>query len=595
MARKFTDDELREIGTPVRCEKTDSQVRALEFLLRKGVCPKELGDSFEQGMYDFPEEVVISYLKEPLGKRGSFIDWATKKATEGEIDAYKPYLSDTPTRSEFLDCIDANFRISLSEYQKYGIAYMLAAKHLLLGDECGLGKTVELCGVLARLRDKGILKGFVICVPGDAAEQWQREILRFTGMNAVVLDTSEEKWMKLYNGELYTDAEMANIDGVIIKHSMLKEEKGKVFLGKLHDLLDYNVCALDESSVTKNTKTHCYASVEALVQETEYVYFLNATAFELVIEDLYAQFKLLANDMFRNKTWVEDRFCVIKVTKVYLKYGRTQQKREIKGYKNTEYFRSRIRYFYLARTREELGYVRNNKCSCLLYEKTKDMNHGIRAMGGRWSEVLNCPSLCEWNKAYLPEDMIDYQDSRAFYLPMEPNCLPKLHGLYDLIGERWKAGIRHIVVYVYHVDAQDKIQEDLEQLYGGNGLKAGILSGTTKKKDRQAVVDAFNGGQINVLVTNISTSLNLSVGEMCIFYSVVTNPSRLLQIASRINRDTSAREREYVVLAYRGEEMSNILNAYKRSEHKKKLLGDYADASTDILGVCYDTAKAENS
>ena len=53
-----------------------------------------------------------------------------------------------------------------------------------------------------------------------------------------------------------------------------------------------------------------------------------------------------------------------------------------------------------------------------------------------------------------------------------------------------------------------------------------------------------------------------------------------------INRDTSAKVREYVVMAYRGEELMNILNAYNRSENKKKLLGDYADASTDILEVC---------
>jgi ERCC4-related helicase len=175
---------------------------------------------------------------------------------------------------------------------------------------------------------------------------------------------------------------------------------------------------------------------------------------------------------------------------------------------------------------------------------------------------------------------------RAFNLPMDAEHMPKLKGLYDLIEQKWDAGIRHIVVYCYHTETQDMICSDLTKKFGHLGIAPAVLSGQTRAQDRQELVDAFNSGEVNVLITNICKSLNLSVGELCIFYSVVTNPSRLLQIASRINRDTSAKVREYVVMAYRGEELMNILNAYNRSENKKKLLGDYADASTDILEVC---------
>jgi ERCC4-related helicase len=169
---------------------------------------------------------------------------------------------------------------------------------------------------------------------------------------------------------------------------------------------------------------------------------------------------------------------------------------------------------------------------------------------------------------------------------MDAEHMPKLKGLYDLIERKWQAGVRHIVIYCYHTETQDIICSDLVKRFGHLGVAPAILSGQTRAQDRQELVDAFNKGEVNVLITNICKSLNLSIGELCIFYSVVTNPSRLLQIASRINRDTSAKVREYVVMAYHGEELANILNAYKRSENKKKLLGDYADASTDILAVC---------
>lgn len=590
MGKVFTETELKIIGTPQACEKTPEQVRALDYLISEGKCSEALGDSLEQSMYDLPEEIVVDFLQSSPTTRGKFIDYATQRALSGDIDAYRPYLTRTPTEDEFKACIDQNFRCNLSDYQKYGVAFMLAAKHLLVGDECGLGKTVELCATLARLKSRNRLTGFVICVQPDAAEQWQREILRFTGLYAPVIDSHKTTLNKLFKGTLFKDEEKENIDGVIIKHSLLAQKYAEEYLEKLHDLIDYNVCVLDESSVVKNTKTNSYLNALAFMKNTEYLYLLNATAFELIIDDLYAQFVLLSPTLFKNKTWVEDRFCNIQLQNVWCKGGVCRKKRVIVGYKNTDMFRSRVKYFYLARTREELGFVRNNTCTCKLYLKTPAMNKGIKSMLGRWAEVLNCPSLCEYNQAYLGEEYAPSSDPRTFVLPMDAKSLPKLQGLYDTVKEKWAAGKRHIVIYCYHTEAQLKIKEDLTSLLAEDNGVCEILSGQTKAAERQKLVDGFNDSSVNILITNICNSLNLSVGEVCIFYSVVTNPSRLLQIASRINRDTSAKQREYVVLAYKGEELSNILNAYKRSENKKKLLGDYADASTDILAACKEAS-----
>lgn len=591
MSRVFTQEELNEIGRLCKAGKTDAQVKALKSLIKKGECPEEIGKCIENSMYDFPEEIVLDYLQTPLATRGHFIDYASKRAESGDIEAYKPFFKSAPTKEQFLECIKENFSGALAPYQKFGVAYMLISKHMLLGDECGLGKTVELCAVLSRLNTKGELKGFVICVENNAAEQWQREIVRFTGLNSAIIDSDNKDLKKLFEGTLFKEEEMENIDGIIIKHSMLKQAYATPYLDKLHELFDFNVCVLDESSVVKNAKTHSFENAKAFVKDVEYLYFLNATAFELIIDDLTAQFMLLEPGLFKNKTWVEDRFCNIRLEKIYLKGGRTRQKRHIVSYKNTDLFRSRVSYFYLARTRDELGYTRNNVCSCHLYNKTKDMIKGIRVSNGRWAEVCNCPSLCDFNTAYLGPDLVNPNDLRAFNLPMDEDHLPKLKGLYEFISEKWKAGIRQIVIYCYHVEAQNKLYEDLLMKYGKDGMTCAILSGQTKSSDKQALVDSFNSGETKVLITNVCTSLNLAAGELCIFYSVVTNPSRLLQIASRINRDTSAKAREYAVFAYRGEELSNILNAYKRSENKKRLLGDYADASTDILEVCKQAAQ----
>ena len=39
-----------------------------------------------------------------------------------------------------------------------------------------------------------------------------------------------------------------------------------------------------------------------------------------------------------------------------------------------------------------------------------------------------------------------------------------------------------------------------------------------------------------MLITNIKKSLNLSGGDVCIFYTVESNPSKMEQIRGRIDR-----------------------------------------------------------
>ena len=79
-----------------------------------------------------------------------------------------------------------NLKVEPYEYQKEGIAAGLRWKRFLIGDEPGLGKTLQSIGVVDTANAYPCL---VIC-PSSLKINWQREFEKFTDKKALVLDNS---------------------------------------------------------------------------------------------------------------------------------------------------------------------------------------------------------------------------------------------------------------------------------------------------------------------------------------------------------------------------------------------------------------------
>jgi hypothetical protein len=100
------------------------------------------------------------------------------------------------------------------------------------------------------------------------------------------------------------------------------------------------------------------------------------------------------------------------------------------------------------------------------------------------------------------------------------------------------------MIYVFHLEAQRIIKEELEKI----GRKLVILNGDCKDEDRFDAQNKFNNGTYDVIITNIKKSLNLYGGDVCIFYSLLTNPSSIFQAAGRIDRNVDDSIKTYILL-----------------------------------------------
>lgn len=85
-----------------------------------------------------------------------------------------------------MDSIQTHLRVKPYPYQQEGIAYGLDKKRLIIGDEPGLGKTLQSIGIVDTA---GAYPCLVIC-PSSLKINWQREFQKFTDKSALVLDNA---------------------------------------------------------------------------------------------------------------------------------------------------------------------------------------------------------------------------------------------------------------------------------------------------------------------------------------------------------------------------------------------------------------------
>lgn len=79
-----------------------------------------------------------------------------------------------------------NLRVEPYEYQREGISFGLENKRIIIGDEPGLGKTLQSIGIVDTANAYPCL---VIC-PSSLKINWQREFQKFTDKSALVLDNN---------------------------------------------------------------------------------------------------------------------------------------------------------------------------------------------------------------------------------------------------------------------------------------------------------------------------------------------------------------------------------------------------------------------
>lgn len=185
-----------------------------------------------------------------------------------------------------------NLKVQPYPYQKEGIGFGLKHKRVIIGDEPGLGKTLQSIGIVDTADAYPCL---VIC-PSSLKINWQREFEKFTNKSALVLDNNvRTTWSYLLNMGMHHVA-------IVNYESLRKYFVWDIRAGKQFRLKDVVFCPqikmfrsiiIDESHRVKDPAAQQTIFTKGLSVGKEWVILLSGTPVVNRPEDLVAQLSIM--------------------------------------------------------------------------------------------------------------------------------------------------------------------------------------------------------------------------------------------------------------------------------------------------------------
>lgn len=185
-----------------------------------------------------------------------------------------------------------NLKVEPYPYQQEGISFGLEHKRIIIGDEPGLGKTLQSIGIVDTANAYPCL---VIC-PSSLKINWQREFEKFTNKSALVLDNSvRTTWSYLLGMGMHQVA-------VVNYESLKKYFVWDIKAGKQFRLKDVVFCPqikmfrsviIDESHRVKDPSAQQTIFTKGLTVGKDWIILLSGTPVVNRPDDLIAQLSIM--------------------------------------------------------------------------------------------------------------------------------------------------------------------------------------------------------------------------------------------------------------------------------------------------------------
>lgn len=456
---------------------------------------------------------VVTSLKHCIKNLPAFQITDIKKSAQEYLDEHKTFKGFNP------DFSDGAPLGTLTDAQTMGVAFMYYAGSALLGDEVGLGKTVQVAGLVNTLgkeyANKGLPFSYLFLTEKSIVGQIQEKLIQFTGTYVHEIPSGEAKVVKKYIN-LNEDGRTC---GAVGSHSLLNSPEFILYMAKN----PYTVIIFDESKGVKKQSSGLTQNAKEVFRLHERVILLNATPVETELRELYNQLDLLDVDYMPNITEFQRRFTKMKKAL----YGYTND-----GYKNEADFAQLIKLRYFARTRRDLG---------------------AEYTGNEYRTILVPLSPVQQElkkKTSMLQMVTDYPTGVKRDVPFNEETTPKLKALFAVLEERVNVGMTQAIVYCKYVKAQNAICEMLSE----QGYRAVILNGQTPQKKRKDIADAYTRGEYDIMVTNVLRGLDLNTCDTAILYTIDPNPQNMVQFEGRMTREFDVKNKALYMLVAVGRE-----------------------------------------
>ncbi len=410
-------------------------------------------------------------------------------------------------------------------YQRAGIAYGMERPNVLIGDEMGLGKTIQAIGIINA--DPDAQRVLVIC-PASLRLNWRNELEKWLVRPATVGVVNGGKaadWRHGTNG--------ANI--VVINYDVVRKHRQRI------DARDWDVVIIDECQMIKNDKAArtraVYGSKKGGIEpiKSRRTICLSGTPMVNRPVELWTLAQRMDPDgLGQNFFAFAKRYCDAKRNGFGWDFSGNSNLDELQRKLRSTFMVRRLKKDVLTelppKQRQVITLPANGASEAVaaeaaIHAKYAEQIEGLRdavELAKAESEAVYAAAVEELNAA-ISGSIGEIAQAR------QDVALAKVPYVCDHVERALEGG--PVIIFAHHRSVVAKLLEHF-------GERARAIIGGTKMEDRQAAVEAFQAGDIDVIIGNeaMSTGLTLTRSQHVVCCELPWTPGEQSQREDRAHR-----------------------------------------------------------
>lgn len=430
------------------------------------------------------------------------------------------------------------YPLKIRYYQVQGILHLVAMKRFLLGDDTGLGKTLQAIAALCYVWETAPDTKAIVLTTKSATPQWEGEFVRFTkGVRVIVCaGTASQR-------ELARRAFMKSKGPTVMIYGYGSIRRD---IADLQDWTGY-VLVADEATAFKNPKTQIHQVCQHLGRQADRVWALTATMIKNHLMEGYGIFRVIEPDLFRmNANKFMMYYCLTRMQPIPRS---NRQIPVIIGYapEKIREFKEVIAPYFLGRPKHEVASdlpalimkVIEVGLSPAQQDKYDEALTGLLEIGrGDKADIKETTKLTQ---IIYCQEIVNHLDLIECDGPSE-----KLDTLIEMLTEG-DLEDENVIVFTRFSKMVDILMPALKKA----GVKAVRVTGEEDKDDRKAAMDAFQNPKDDTRVICITMAggdaINLQAAKAIVFFDTPWSAGDFIQIVGRMIRIGSLHDRCYAI------------------------------------------------
>lgn len=416
------------------------------------------------------------------------------------------------------------FTGKLDDYQHVAVGCMHVGKRFLLGDHVGLGKTVELLGLIAYQWGLGKPPRWFITVERAQLYQWHSSIKQFLGIEAYIItgEDTKSKRLKYYKQLAKEESFIA-----LIGYGSLKTDFDEI------SAIEGRSMAFDEAAILCNVNQTAVAAGRLLVNAD---YGIAITAEPITRGDviqIWNLFNVLGIPLLSGSEF-EEKFVIRETEKVWVKrYGKAKEIEvsKVVGGKNFDQLRELMAPHTIRRSDKILnrgGFLINKQL------RTAEMTSTQAQLYEDLRKRKQTPGMDALEKQAVVEHVIQCLVSPWVVDQALTKDSPKIDLAlnileYEIPGEQ-------AVIFCKHINTARLVEEKLTK----QGITSLTVTGSVDPKERFELVQKFARGEARVFIMTFAAKQGVDgLQTNCrdlIILDQAWSPHTIVQVVGRLAR-----------------------------------------------------------